>query len=69
MQIPTFDSIVKFFVPGNEFRERQQFKVQNMLFYNMGSSYTQAALIHFSNDIEKEKDGQGQIEHKRIHVY
>jgi len=35
---------------------------QNMIFYNMGSSYTQAALIHFSNDIEDN------IEHKRINV-
>jgi len=39
---------------------------QNLIFYNMGSSFTQAALVRFSTDVETVKDSK--VEHKNIHV-
>jgi len=39
---------------------------QNMIFYNMGSSYTQVALVHFTSDVQTTKDSK--IDRKRISV-
>jgi len=39
---------------------------QNLIFYNMGSSFTQATLVRFSNDVEVVKEAN--VEYKRINV-
>ena len=37
------------------FLDKKVNTTQNMLFYNMGSSYTQAALVHFTNDVDSDR--------------
>ena len=45
------------------FMDKKVNSTQNMIFYNMGSSFTQAALVKFSNQI-----GDNKAEHKNIEV-
>lgn len=49
------------------FMDKRVNTTQNIIFYNMGSSYTQAALVKFSYETEEVKKGE-KIENKRIYV-